>query len=116
MTTPHFPVTLSLINHAAARATGGRMKSYFDTHGAAWKIHRMKTATLHDLQTRLETVFAWVRCGEDVLVKGETAAPEPGTDPKVDWSGSGALRDRSGERFLNAEETAELYESYKGEY
>lgn len=35
--------------------------------------------------------------------------------PKVDWSKSAAFRDRTGERTLNAEETAELYESFKGE-
>jgi len=32
--------------------------------------------------------------------------------PKVDWSKSAAFRDRTGERTLNAEETAELYESF----
>ena len=77
----------------------------------------MKTATLHDLQTRLDTILTWVRSGEDVVVKGESVAPmEQAAEKKVDWTKSGAFRDRTGERILTAAETAELYESYKGDY
>ena len=79
----------------------------------------MKTATLDDLQTRLSTVLAWVRGGEDVMVKapsGPASEAQPPPPPRVDWSQSGALRDRSGENFLSEEETRELYESLKGEY
>ena len=77
----------------------------------------MKTATLNDLQTRLSTVVAWLQSGEDVVVKAPTRpAVCPPSEEIVDWKESGAFRDRTGERILTAAETAELYESYKGDY
>jgi len=78
----------------------------------------MRTATIHDLQTRLPTILAWLEAGEEVVVKPkamQTATPPP-SEPKVDWTKSAAFRDRTGERVLNLEETVELYESIKGDY
>ncbi len=70
---------------------------------------------MHDLQTRLATVLSWLENGEDVVVKSQPKKGQP-VEQKVDWSKSAAFRDRTGERVLNAEETAELYVSFKGEY
>lgn len=78
----------------------------------------MRTATMLDLQTRLPTILAWLEAGEEVVVKPKAvnkAAPSA-AESKVDWSQSAAFRDRTGERMLNAEETAELYQSFKGDY
>jgi hypothetical protein len=77
----------------------------------------MKTATLHDLQTRLDTIVGWLEGGEDVIVKASaTSSGRPPSDEPVDWAKSGAFRDRTGERILTVAETAELCESYKGDY
>ena len=79
----------------------------------------MKTATLHDLQTRLGTVLDWVRSGEDVVVKGEPVAPEKTTaETKMDWSKSAAFRDRTGEPMLkmSREELQEFYGDMRGRY
>ena len=75
----------------------------------------MKTATIDDLRHRLATVFSWLESGEDVVVKSSAAAPA-GHAARVDWAQSAAFRDRSQEPSLTADETAELYESYKGEH
>ena len=78
----------------------------------------MKTVTAWDLQTRLPTILAWLEAGEEVMVKPKPVqqAESPPAEQMVDWSQSAAFRDRTGERILNAEETIELYESFKGEY
>jgi len=78
----------------------------------------MKTATAEDLLTRLPTILAWLEAGDEVVVKPRTVkhTEPPPAEQKVDWSKSAAFRDRTGERVLNAEETAELYESFKGDY
>ncbi len=75
----------------------------------------MKTATIDDLRHRLAMVFSWLESGEDVVVKSSDAAPV-GSAGRVDWTQSAAFRDRSQEHALTAAETAELYESYKGEH
>ena len=77
----------------------------------------MKTATADDLVNRLPTILAWLEAGEDVVVKPRAASLPAATaaKPQVDWTQSVAFRDRTGERALNAEETAELYESIKGD-
>lgn len=77
----------------------------------------MRTATAQDLLTRLPTIFAWLEEGEEVVVKLKAQQPtqDPPAEQKVDWSQSAAFRDRTGEQMLNAEETAELYESFKGD-
>ncbi len=75
----------------------------------------MKTATIEDLRHRLTMVFSWLESGEDVVVKSGTAT-HGSSAVKVDWAQSAAFRDRSQEQALTAAETAELYESYKGEH
>ncbi len=75
----------------------------------------MKTASIDDLQHRLGMIFSWLEAGEDVVLRSR--APSSSAAAKsVDWKQSAAFRSRDGERTLNAEETAELYESYQGEY
>lgn len=79
----------------------------------------MRTATLNDLQTQLSTVLAWVRGGEDVIVKGEPIAqPAPLEVKTVDWSKSAAFRDRTGEPMLqmSKEELQEFYDEMRGSY
>lgn len=77
----------------------------------------MKTATADDLVNRLPTILAWLEAGEVVVVKPKAASLPAVTVAKlqVDWSQSAAFRERTGERVLNAEETAELYECIKGD-
>ncbi|MGV3662740.1 MAG: hypothetical protein ACO1TE_21325 [Prosthecobacter sp.] len=78
----------------------------------------MKTATIDDLQHRLGMIFSWLEAGEDVVLRSRATSSfnSSATNKLVDWSQSAAFRNRTGERTLNAEETAELYESYRGEY
>ena len=78
----------------------------------------MKTATLNDLQTRLDTIVAWVQGGEDVVVKGEPVAPiaQP-EERKVDWTKSDAFRrDSTGEPVLTKQDIEELFEDMRGPY
>ena len=83
-----------------------------------WHFSAMKTATLEDLTTRLSTVLAWVRSGEDVIVKGESPVrpAAPAAPGKVDWSQSTAFRDRTGEPVLSHKDLAELFEDMRGPY
>jgi len=77
----------------------------------------MKTATVDDLENRLSVVLGWLQSGEDVVVKAPSkSVSNQRAEEAVDWTQSGAFRDRTGERMLTPEETAELYESYKGDY
>ena len=80
----------------------------------------MKTATLDDLQTRLPTVLAWVRGGEDVMVKGEPPAAAPPAVPQaertVDWTKSAAFRRPRGEPILSQQDLDELFEHMRGPY
>lgn len=76
----------------------------------------MKTATLHDLQTRLHAVLAWVKGGEDVMVKGEPVVRPEAPEQKVDWSQSAAFRDRTGEPVLTQRDLDELFEEMRGPY
>ena len=76
----------------------------------------MRTATLHDLQTRLAAVLAWVKGGEDVMVKGEPVARPEAPEQKVDWSRSAAFRDRTGEPVLTQRDLDELFEEIRGPY
>ena len=66
----------------------------------------MRTATAHDLLTRLPTILAWLEEGEEVVVKPKAVKPTV-VEAKVDWSLSAAFRDRTGEGTLNAEDTVE---------
>ena len=91
----------------------------------------MKTATLEDLQTRLPAVLAWVRSGEDVIVKGEPVARIASEeDEMVDWSKSAVFkrpnpvdlskstvyRDRTGEPVLSQEDLDALFDHLRGPY
>lgn len=79
----------------------------------------MKTATAHDLLTRLPTILAWLEAGEEVVVKPKVGKPTKATqaEQKVDWSKSAAFRrDRTGERVLTQQELDEFYEEMKGNY
>ena len=90
----------------------------FDIKGHVKNTFIMKTATAQDLLFRLPMVLAWLEAGEEVVVKPKAVhhgVPKQ-TKPAADWSQSAAFRDRRGERVLTSEETAELYESFKGDY
>ena len=76
----------------------------------------MRTATLHDLQTRLHAVLAWVKGGEDVMLKGEPVAQRAALEQKVDWSQSAAFRDRTGEPVLTQRDLDDLFEEMRGPY
>ncbi len=83
----------------------------------------MKTATVRELRNNYTTVLDWVSAGEEVLLtrRGIPIArivPEnPARPAKVDWSKSPAVtRDRSGERMLSAEESAEILREASGRW
>lgn len=83
----------------------------------------MKTATVRDLRNRCTSLLNWIGAGEEVVItqRGKVIArliPER-TEPtgKVDWSQSPAVqRDRSGERVLTAQESAELLLAAGGQW
>jgi hypothetical protein len=60
----------------------------------------MRTATAHDLMTRLPTILAWLEAGEEVVVKPRAVKPAV-VEAKVDWSQSGRRRARR--RFPESE-------------
>ncbi len=75
----------------------------------------MKTATVRDLRNNYTSVLRWVSAGEDVLItrRGKVIArltPENDqTAQEVDWASSPeVLRDRSGDRVMTAEQSAEI--------
>jgi len=75
----------------------------------------MKTATVRDLRNRYTSVLRWVKAGEDVLItqRGIVIArlsPETAQAAQVvDWASSAeVLRDRSGDRVLSAEQSADI--------
>jgi antitoxin (DNA-binding transcriptional repressor) of toxin-antitoxin stability system len=75
----------------------------------------MKTATVRDLRNRYTSVLRWISAGEDVLItqRGKVIARlSPETDQTaqvVDWASSPeVLRDRSGDKVLSAEQSAEI--------
>ncbi|MEO7318099.1 MAG: hypothetical protein ABIZ56_03815 [Chthoniobacteraceae bacterium] len=77
----------------------------------------MKTATIEDLQTRLDTILTWVRSGEDVVVKGEPAAKTNPAEEKVDWSKSAVFqRPPTGKLDMTGEELQEFYQDMRGSY
>ena len=77
----------------------------------------MKTATLEDLQTRLPAVLAWVRSGEDVIVKGEPVARTASEEEKVDWSKSAVFkRPKSDRPVLTQKDLDELFDDLRGPY
>ena len=77
----------------------------------------MKTATLEDLQTRLPAVLAWVRSGEDMIVKGKPVARTACDEEKVDWSKSAVFRRPKEEPIAMTEaEWQEFYQDMRGPY
>ncbi len=83
-----------------------------------FEFYIVKTVTLNDLQTRLPTVLAWVKRGEDVMVKGEPVTRlVTDAETRVDWSKSAAFnRDRTGETVLTQQDLDELFEDMRGPY
>ncbi len=76
----------------------------------------MRTATAHDLLTRLPTILAWLEEGEEVVVKPKAVKPAA-VEAKVDWSQSAAFqRDRTGEPVLFQQDLDELYEEMGSRY
>jgi len=74
----------------------------------------MKTATVRDLRNHYTRLLSWIAAGEEIVItqRGKSIArlcPEPdSTHAAVDWSQSAAvMRDRSAERVLSAEESAQ---------
>ncbi len=83
----------------------------------------MKTATVRDLRNRYTDLLAWIEAGEEIVItrRGKAVArlvPEPASaSGKVDWSQSAAvLRDRSQDRTISAEESAELLKDASGSW
>ena len=83
----------------------------------------MKTATVRDLRNRYTSVLRWVSAGEDVLItqRGIVIArliPETAqTAHEVDWASSPEVRrDRSGDRVLTAEHSAEIIAEASGKW
>ncbi len=79
----------------------------------------MRTATAHDLLTRLPTILAWLEEGEEVVVKPKAVQPTKASpaEQKVDWSQSAAFqRDRTGEPVLCQQDLDELYEEMGSRY
>lgn len=76
----------------------------------------MRTATAHDLMTRLPTILAWLEAGEEVVVKPKVMKVTA-VEPQVDWTTSAAFqRDRQGEPVLSQQDLNELYEEMGGRY
>ena len=83
----------------------------------------MKTATVRDLRNHYTKLFRWLESGEEIAIsrRGAVVArlvPEKKhASRKVDWSKSPeVLRDRSKERMLSAEESAELIREASGRW
>ena len=83
----------------------------------------MKIATVRDLRNRYNSLLSWVSAGEDVLItqRGVVIARlSPATAQTaqvVDWASSPeVLRDRSGDRVLSAEESAEILAEASGKW
>lgn len=83
----------------------------------------MKTATVRDLRNQYSKLLGWIGAGEEIVItqRGKAIArlvPEhPARTGQVDWSQSPAVkRDRSGEKVLSAEESAELLREAGGKW
>ena len=83
----------------------------------------MRTATVRDLRNRYTDLLGWIEAGEEIVItrRGKAvarlvpeAAPRAGT---VDWTQSAAvMRDRSKDRILSAEESAQLIHDASGSW
>ncbi len=78
----------------------------------------MKTATVHDLETNLTQIYAWLRDGESVVIEPAAAeAARRRETPKVNWSASAAFtRDKSGWPVLSAEDSLALIHDAQGKW
>jgi len=83
----------------------------------------MKSATVRDLRNQYSKLLGWIGAGEEIVItqRGKTIArlvPEhPSGAGKVDWAQSPAVkRDRSGEKVLPAQESAELLHEAGGKW
>lgn len=77
----------------------------------------MKTATLNDLETRPGTILAWLRSGEDVVVKGAPAAKTEPAQKTVDWSKSAVFgRPPTGKLDMTEAELQEFYRDMRGSF
>ena len=80
----------------------------------------MKTATIHDLKTRLPMIFSWLEAGEDVVVKSRpTKSAEASTQSQtqVDWSKSVVFkRPISNPPLLSQADLDELFDDMRGPY
>lgn len=79
----------------------------------------MKTATAHDLTTRLPTILGWLEAGEEVIVRPDQCRPaaSPANAPTVDWSKSAAFqRDHADEPMLSKQDLEDLYEEMGSRY
>lgn len=80
----------------------------------------MKTASVRELRNHYNTLLDWVAEGEEVVItkRGKSVArlvPEVGGgDKKVDWSQSAAMRDRTGEKMMTAQQSKELWDFLDG--
>jgi prevent-host-death family protein len=83
----------------------------------------MKMTTVRDLRNHYTKVLRWVSAGEDVLItrRGVVIArlsPETQqAEQEVDWASSPeVLRDRSGDRVLSAEASAQILAEAGGKW
>ena len=78
----------------------------------------MKTATIHDLETNLTQIYAWLRGGESVVIEPALMKTTgAGQQQKVDWSASAAFtRDKSDWPVFSAEESLALLHDAQGKW
>jgi prevent-host-death family protein len=83
----------------------------------------MKTASMRELRNNWASILQWIEAGEEVIItqRGKAIArlvPEnTQTEQEVDWASSPqALRDRSGENILSAEESLNLIHEASGKW
>jgi prevent-host-death family protein len=97
--------------------------SCVDQQRCATIMEHMRRATVRDLRNRYTSLLRWIRAGEEIVItrRGKPVArlvPESTeAAEQVDWSQSTAVgRDRSHERMLTAEETAQLVHEAGGRW
>lgn len=82
----------------------------------------MKTATVRELRNDYAKLLRRVEAGEEIVItrRGQSVArlvPEKSGARKVDWTKSAAFqRDRSNEKVISAERSAELIRESRGRW
>ena len=82
----------------------------------------MKTATVRELRNDYAKLLRRVEAGEEIVItrRGQSVArlvPEKGRAKKVDWTKSAAFQwDRSKEKIISAERSAELIRESRGRW